>query len=260
MSFRKQKPFEILLPQLKAWFDSELGQELLQAEKDTVDKVVSTLFGMHLTQFSVDARIKLYDKSPVTHCFSVIPSIELGVDEKNIIADNKEIPLAHESVDVVILHHALDFTDSPHQVLREASRILRPGGHVVIVGFNPISLWGIFRMFSRKKDLPPWCGHFISHKRLSDWLKLLELTELNHITGYYSPPFEKKTLRSRLACLRNVVKRSPAHNGAFSVMLARKDIAGMTPLRSGWTLRRLINIPVAEPSTRGSLRKLREGR
>ena len=254
MTFHPQQPIEILLPRLKAWFDSELGKELLTAEKAVVDRIVSSLFGVHLAQFSVDSRVKLYEESPVTHCFSVIPRLELGVDEHNLVADNKEIPLAHESVDVVVLHHALDFTDSPHQVLREASRILRPGGHVVIVGFNPLSVWGLYRLFSRKKDLPPWCAHFISHRRLSDWLKLLQMTELRHITGYHGQAFEKVTMRSRLTCLRNSIKRSPAKNGAFTVMLARKDIAGMTPLRSGWTLRRLINIPVAEPSTRGSLK------
>jgi len=260
MTFHNQQPIEVLLPHLKAWFDSDMGKELLAAEKVVVDRLVATLFGVHLAQFSVDSRVKLYEESPVTHCFSVIPSIELGLDEHNIVADNKDIPLAHESVDVVLLHHALDFTDSPHQVLREASRILRPGGHVVIVGFNPLSPWGLFRLFSRKKDQPPWNAHFISHRRLSDWLQLLHLTELRHITGYYSQAFEKATFRSRLSCIRNSIKRSPAHNGAFTVMLARKDIAGMTPLRSGWTLRRLINIPVAEPSTRGSLRKVRETR
>lgn len=260
MSFHKQQPLEILLPQLKAWFDSDLGRELLTTESEVVDKIVSTLFGMHLAQFSVDSRVQLYKESPVSHCFSVIPRLELGIDDHNIVADNTQVPLAHESVDVVLLHHALDFTDSPHQVLREASRILRPGGHVVIVGFNPLSLWGLYRLFSRKKNLPPWCGHFISHRRLSDWLKLLELTELKHISGYHLAPLEKSTLRSRLPCMKNWVKPSPAKNGAFSVMLARKDIAGMTPIRPGWALRRLINIPVAEPSTRDSLRKIRESR
>ena len=260
MSFHKQQPLEMLLPQLQEWFDSELGQELLLKEKELLADIVPSLFGMHLVQVSVDSRITLFEESPVTHCFSIVPKLELGMSENNVVAQNTEIPLAHESVDVVILHHALDFTESPHQVLREASRILRPGGQLVVIGFNPFSSWGVYRLFSRKKELPPWCGHFVSHKRLSDWLKLLELTELKNISGYHRPPFENIRWRNRFSCFERWSRKGATLNGAFSVLQARKDIAGMTPLRSGWGLRRLINLPVVEPSTRDSLRKVREDR
>lgn len=260
MANKMSRSLETQLPHIMAWFDTELGQELLQAERDTVERVIGALFGMHLVQFSVDSRITLFESSPVTHCFSVIPKLGLGVGDNCIVAENTEIPLAHESVDVVLLHHALDFTDSPHQVLREASRILRPGGHVVIVGFNPVSSWGLYRLTKRKSDMPPWSGRFLSHKRLSDWLKLLELTELRQLSGYYRAPFTKAKWRSRFRLVESVARRLPGHTGAFSVMLARKDIAGMTPLRSGWGLRRLITLPVAEPTTRKSLRKVCEDR
>lgn len=260
MSFHKQPPLVSLLPQLKAWFDSELGQELLETEKAIIEPIVSTLFGMHLVQFSVDCRVQLYKDSPVAHCFSAVPTLELGLSDNNIVANAAEVPLAHESVDVVILHHSLDFTEFPHQVLREASRVLRPGGHVIIVGFNPASFWGVNRLFKRKKGIPPWSGHFISHRRLSDWLKLLELTELKNLSGYYSLPFEKASWRKRTRYFQRLASKLPGHNGAVSVVLARKDIAGMTPLRSGWGLRRLITLPVVEPSTRGTLRKKSEHR
>ncbi len=259
MSFTNHQSAESVIPMLKHWFDSELGQELLQAEKEVVERIVPTLFGMHLVQLSVDGRVQLYQDSPVTHCFSIVPELELGLSEQNVVAQNTDIPLAHESVDVVLLHHALDFTDSPHQVLREASRVLRPGGHVIIVGFNPVSFWGMARLRRSKRKQAPWCGRFISHHRLSDWLKLLELTELKQLSGYYRLPFEKQKWRSRFAWLGSIARRAPGHSGAFSVILARKDIAGMTPLRSGWGLRRLITIPVAEPTAR-TLRKAREGR
>ena len=255
MSYHKQPPLESVLPQIRTWFDSELGQEFLADERDSVDRIVSTLFGMHLAQFSVDSRIQLFESSPVVHSFSVIPTLELGIQDNNIVAKHEEIPLAHESVDVVVLHHALDFSDAPHQVLREASRILRPGGHVVIVGFNPMSYWGFYRFLKRKKNLPPWLGQFLSHKRLSDWLKLLELTELKHLSGYHRFPFETRKWRRRLRLLESISRRMPGHSGAYSILLARKDIAGMTPLRSGWGLRRLISLPVAEPTARDTLRK-----
>jgi len=37
--------------------------------------------------------------------------------------------------------HTLEFTNDPHQVLREVDRVLIPEGHVVILAFNPWSLW-----------------------------------------------------------------------------------------------------------------------
>ncbi|PIE25359.1 MAG: SAM-dependent methyltransferase [Neptuniibacter caesariensis] len=260
MSFPKQFSLESAQQPLKEWFDTELGQELLAEEQSSVERILATLFGVNLVQFSVDSRIQLYKNSPVTHCFSVIPALDLGISDKNIVARTDEVPLAHESVDVVLLHHALDFTDSPHQVLREASRILRPGGHVVIVGFNPLSYWGLYRYFCREQENIPWLGHFISHHRLSDWLKLLELTELKHLSGYYRFPFESRKWRRRLHFMGNLAQRMPGHTGAYSIILARKDIAGMTPLRSGWGLRRLMPLPVVEPSTRHSLRKPCEDR
>ena len=215
MSFRKQPSIDLLVPQLKEWFDSELGAEFLNAERAVVDRITSTLFGMHLAQFSVDSRVKLFEESPVSHCFSVVPATELGLSDNNIVAKNDEIPLAHESVDVVILHHALDFTDSPHQVLREASRVLRPGGHVVIIGFNPNSYWGIKHLFGCGKHTAPWCGHFISHGRLSDWLQLLELTELQHLSGYHQLPFEMLKWRKRFSFFGGLANCFPGHHGAF---------------------------------------------
>ncbi|MFW1677832.1 class I SAM-dependent methyltransferase [Pontibacter sp. JAM-7] len=257
MSFQVQPSLPTLLPALRNWFDSELGQELLQRERALLDRVLPGLFGMELVQFSVDSRVKLWESSPVQHCFAIAPQLELGMDEAQLVALSHEVPLTHESMDVVLLHHALDFTPAPHQVLREASRILRPGGHLVVIGFNPLSLWSPRRLCRNRRQTPPWCGHFLSHRRLSDWLKLLELTELKHLSGYYLPPFDNQRWRARCRWLERYERGGVGHYGAFSLVLARKDIAGMTPIRSGWGLRRLINIPVAKPTARGQMRENR---
>jgi ubiquinone/menaquinone biosynthesis C-methylase UbiE len=37
----------------------------------------------------------------------------------------------------VLLPHTLEFTDYPHQILREVARVLRPEGQVIIASFNP---------------------------------------------------------------------------------------------------------------------------
>ncbi|MGB0467774.1 MAG: class I SAM-dependent methyltransferase [Pontibacterium sp.] len=251
MSFQLQPSLEALVPDLQAWFDTEAGQELLGAEQCLIDQVLPTLFGYHLIQVGVDSRICLYGQSPVRNKFIVAPKLELGLRENSVVADSSELPLEQNSMDVVILHHTLDFAQSPHQVLRESARILRPGGHLLLVGFNPLSLWGVYRRFCGKRCHVPWNGHFIGHRRLSDWFQLLELTELKRHSEYFRMPFENDGWRRRFHGVERWGRGLFKDNGAFTLMLARKDVAGMTPIKAEWARNRLMGLPVAEPSIRG---------
>lgn len=49
-------------------------------------------------------------------------------------------PYADETADLVIVHQVLHYLDSPERVISEASRILRPGGRLIIVDFEPHNL------------------------------------------------------------------------------------------------------------------------
>src|SRR5689334_20189630 len=51
--------------------------------------------------------------------------------------DIYDLPLAKDSFDVVIIHQVLHFLDDGARAIREAARVLRPGGRLVIVDFAP---------------------------------------------------------------------------------------------------------------------------
>jgi ubiquinone/menaquinone biosynthesis C-methylase UbiE len=51
--------------------------------------------------------------------------------------DIYDLPLANDSFDVVILHQVLHFLDDGGRAIREASRVLRPGGRLLVVDFAP---------------------------------------------------------------------------------------------------------------------------
>src|SRR5690606_27896575 len=57
--------------------------------------------------------------------------------------DETSWAFAPHSLDVVLLHHGLDFCLSPRSLLREASQAVRAGGHLLVFGFNPWSCWGL---------------------------------------------------------------------------------------------------------------------
>lgn len=52
-------------------------------------------------------------------------------------ADLFQLPLPANSFDAVTIHQVLHFLDDPSVAVREAARVLRPGGQMVIVDFAP---------------------------------------------------------------------------------------------------------------------------
>jgi len=240
---------------IQQWFSSELGSELLQAQKRAVDRLIPNLFGYHLVEISISPNMALSSQSLIGHKIVVADKFQLGLSDQSILCETTELPFEHNSVDVVLLHHSLDFTDNPHQVLREAIRVLRPGGHILVVGFNPSSWWGVHR-FCHKKTKNAWQkGQFISQSRLADWMSLLGLTPLRLLTDYYVPPFSSNKWRRRCAKMQAYGRKSLPKNGAFSVTLARKDVEGITPVKRIKFARKFYTLPVRKPATRELVRE-----
>lgn len=92
-----------------------------------------------------------------------------GVDL--VVADTAELPFAGASLDGVVLHHALDVVSDRRGTLREAARVIKPGGRLVVVGFNPLSLWLLSKPLPAFRDLRP-----LSVPRLGEWLTVLGMS------------------------------------------------------------------------------------
>src|SRR5690606_10094438 len=102
-----------------------------------LESELQDLFGYHLLQISIDPTLDLTRGSRISHRFSLTPQAKPQGALSPLVSEYHSLPFSSEALDLVLLHHLLDYSQTPHQLLREVSRVLIPRGHLVIVGFNP---------------------------------------------------------------------------------------------------------------------------
>lgn len=215
---------------LAAWYESPLGHYLLERERAFFDTEVADVFGFHALQFGLSSHDFLCGNRISTR--STI-GIEAGVA---IRADTCELPIATSSIDLVVLPHTLEFSQNPHQLLREVQRILVPEGHIVLSGFNPWSLWGLARLIARRGQDYPWCGQFISLPRLKDWIALLGFEVSAGRMAAYAPPWGGEKWFHRLRFMEHAGDRWWPIAGGVYFMHAIKRVKGARLITPKWRM------------------------
>lgn len=235
---------------VRAWFTRTPGRLVAQAHKARLDEVLPDLFGFHLLQVGRVGDVDLSEQSRIPHC--IMADIDGdGTKPGSVRCRATELPFESDSIDVVILPHVLEFEDHPHDALREASRVVVPEGHLVVCGFNPRSLMGLWRLLLRKGREAPWHGRFLGVNRLRDWLALLGFDVLSLSPTFFRPPFRNPGLLGRIAFVEAIGRRATPFLGGAYLLVARKRTVAVTPRRPAWRpRRRLVGVGLAEPSAR----------
>lgn len=235
--------------QLCEWFESPLGRSLQALEAHHLRVVLPGLYGTVMAQLGHIGKHDLMD--------ACIAPTRILLDDNGIANRCKvrsipeSLPLDTKSADVVLLPHTLDFCRDPHQVLREVSRVLRPEGSVVILGFNPISLWGFRRFIASRPRTAPWCGKFFRLSRIKDWLELLDFDTTHGMMLYYRPPVQNEGVMHRLHFLDKMGDRWWPMMAAVYLVVAKKRVLGVTPLPVSWKTKRVAGQVATQPTVRG---------
>jgi SAM-dependent methyltransferase len=213
---------------LQDWFATPLGQYLLEKEQAYLDDVTPDIFGFHALQLGMP-QVDLLRESRIAHRMRIA-----SAGHPDLYAKCHELPLATQSIDLVVLPHVLEFAAEPHEVLREVDRVMMPEGRLVIVGFNPWSLWGLRSAIGFSRDQVPWNGRFVSLLRVKDWLALLGFdVSAGRLVGY-APPFDNPKVRSRFGFMEPAGDRWWAVGGAVYMLQAIKRVRGMRLITPAW--------------------------
>ena len=246
---------------LAHWLESPCGRYLLGWEQRYLDQAVADLFGFHALQLGLN-QIDALRANRMPHRWI---ATESSATERAPLATGAEpapalaavslqcsfdaLPFDSQSLDLVVLPHTLEVTNDPHLALREVERVLVPEGRVVIVGFNPASLWGLRqrvgglrrRMWPRtaSPQFMPSEGEYFGYRRLRDWLRLLSFEVEAGRFGCYLPPLASQQWLSRFAWMDRVGERWWPVFGAVYCVVAVKRVRGMRLVGLARTMRRM---------------------
>jgi SAM-dependent methyltransferase len=213
---------------LADWFETPKGRYVLDWEQAQYESAVEDVFGFNALQVGLP-EIDFLRANRMPHRLHAGRAVACDVR-----AEPSQLPFASQSVDLVLLPHVLEFSAQPHEILRESERVLMPEGHIVISGFNPMSLWGLKRKIGRRRPQYPWCGDFIGLLRLRDWLKLLGFELNGGKFGCYAPPFDHAKWLKRFAFLEQAGDRWWPIAGGLYVIRAKKRTIGMRLVTPAW--------------------------
>ncbi len=155
-----------------------------------------------------------------------IPHSNEALPGSAVAANAEHMPFGANSIDVFVLTHVLEFSDSPHDVLRETAECVVPGGIVAISGFNPRSMLGFAKFTNRYAGTEVDEAEFLSVVRVRDWLALLGFETIAGEFAFYRPPFNQPNRLHKFRSLETAGARWWPGLGSIYILVARKKVFG----------------------------------
>lgn len=219
----------VLSAEVREWCAGTGAASLMEAESLWLQARLARYFGSYLLRYNA------LDDAPLVT--DVRHQVRLGCDSQpqELYVDESGWAVQPEAADVVILQHSLEFARSPYDLLREAARAVRPGGHLLLLVRNP---WGLCA--SRGGPWPQ--AHRLAASRVAEWLAVLGFALDAPVFAHYLPA-RWQAGQHRLEAF--LVKRQwPL--GACYMIAARKQVhAAPLQRQRSRRIKDLLPLPVA---------------
>ena len=223
------------------------GSLVLDVENDRLATLIANVFGYHLLLAGSGDYLAALEAARVQHCTwltAAAPSeAEPGAGRLSsrcsaVRGLASAMPIASDSVDVVVMPHVLEFEEAPHGALREIERVLVPEGCVIVAGYNSLGLMGAWSLLPHRAHGAPWSGRFHTASRVRDWLRNLGFEMVASEGCFFRPPLRSGRALRRLRIFETAGPRFWPHLCGTWFLVARKRTATPTPLRPGRRRRR----------------------
>lgn len=172
----------------------------------------------------------------------------MGGASRTALVGVEELPIGDASIDRILLVHALEFAESPLDMLAECWRILAPGGRIVIVVPNRRGVW------TRFEHTPFGSGRPWSRGQVMRLLREAAFTPSAWSDALLFPPFRRRSLIGLGPSLERMGRRLwPLFSGVILIEATKQVYRGI-PVASARRERQRIARPVLIPQGAGAHR------
>lgn len=163
-------------------------------------------------------------------------------NNKSCMIDPLDLPLPDSSFDVVFVSHVLEHVLDPATFLCEVWRVLSPGGQLVMMVPNRLSMW------SRYPHTPFDGGQPYSCRQLTHQLEKRSFTVAGTEWAVHFPPLDTPVLSKVMGAIEGATAKLYPRFGGALLMLAEKRMLE-TRTKKPSQVRLYTRQPVAVPKT-----------
>jgi ubiquinone/menaquinone biosynthesis C-methylase UbiE len=235
-----------------------------------LEPVIAEVFGYFSLLYTQDAEELVLNKNLIRNQITLFDEYNrlngLRYNKKknnlNLQCKYEELPIASDSIDLILMPTVLQKSYFPHQVLREAERVLIPDGTIVLIINNPIGVTSLKKEFDNfvdefshlikignmpNNDKKRWFS--LGQRRIKDWLALLSIETISQIAVSQNVIDKSNQLNSLLK-LKNKIKQFFYDTFADQIIIVgKKKVSTLTPIRQSWRKnKRFVQPRLAESS------------
>ena len=143
-------------------------------------------------------------------------------EKSSLIGSLTMLPIERDSIDCVIAPLSLEAFTQGKNPIDEIDRVLKPMGHVIFLGINPISFWGVSLLLRRLNCFGQSSTTLTSALTLKRIMLPRGYVQCALSSFYYIPPVTSEFLIEKLEFLNEMGKMISPFPAGFYCFIAQK--------------------------------------